>query len=87
MVLEALAAGVPVLATDLPCLREVEPRVRGLALLPLADGPQRWADAAVAQIQLGPVERAEIRRSLHSSPFLLANAVAQWRTLWTIGRR
>ncbi|WP_329108995.1 glycosyltransferase [Micromonospora sp. NBC_01699] len=87
VVLEALAAGVPVLATDLPCLREVEPRVRGLALLPLADGPQRWADAAVAQIQLGPVERAEIRRSLHSSPFLLANAVAQWRTLWTIGRR
>ncbi|WP_326559715.1 glycosyltransferase family 4 protein [Micromonospora sp. NBC_01796] len=87
VVLEALAAGVPVVATDLPCLREVEPRVRGLALLPLADGPYRWADATVAQIQLGPVAREEIRRSLHSSPFLLANAVTQWRTLWTVGRR
>ncbi|MEV4629602.1 glycosyltransferase [Micromonospora sp. NPDC049523] len=87
VVLEALAAGVPVVATDLPCLREVQPRVRGLALLPLADGPYRWADAVAAQIQLGPVAREEIRASLHSSPFLLANAVAQWRRLWTVGRR
>lgn len=87
VVLEALAAGVPVVATDLPCLREVEPRVHGLALLPLADGPRRWADAVVTQIQLGPVARKEIRDSLHNSPFLLDNAVAQWRALWAVGRR
>lgn len=87
VVLEALAAGVPVVATDLPCLREVEPLVRGLALLPLADGPHRWADAVVTQIQLGPVARNEIRASLRGSPFLLDNAVAQWRALWTVGRR
>ncbi|MFI6759942.1 glycosyltransferase family 4 protein [Micromonospora sp. NPDC050417] len=87
VVLEALAAGVPVVATDLPCLREVEPQVRGLALLSLADGPHRWAEAVVAQIQLGPVARNEIRDSLHRSPFLLQSAVARWRELWTVGGR
>ncbi|GAB2947569.1 glycosyltransferase family 1 protein [Micromonospora polyrhachis] len=87
VILEALAAGVPVVATDLPCLRELSTQVRGITLLPLAEGPLRWADATMCQAQTSSLRRQEIRQSLRSSPFLLDHAVRQWRTLWQAGQR
>ncbi|MGW0433347.1 glycosyltransferase [Micromonospora sp. NPDC003197] len=87
VILEALAAGVPVVATDLPCLRELSAQLRGLTLLPLAEGPLRWADATMCQAQTSSARRQEIRQSLHSSAFLLDRAVRQWRTLWQVGQR
>ncbi|MGI5215731.1 glycosyltransferase [Plantactinospora sp. CA-290183] len=87
VVLEALAAGVPVVATDLPCLRELAAHVCGLSLLPLSAGPDRWADAAMRQARASAGARREIRQSLRSSPFLLDRAVREWRALWRTDAR
>lgn len=84
VVLEALAAGVPVVATNLPCLREASRYVMGLTLVDLAAGPQRWAEAVVRSARLGPAERDAIRGSFASSPFRLEQAVTQWRALWRV---
>jgi glycosyltransferase involved in cell wall biosynthesis len=82
VVLEALAAGVPVLANDLPCLREVSRQVTGLTLLPVDQGPHRWAQKALELARPDAVTRQEIIRRLRSSPFLLHHAVQEWRTVW-----
>lgn len=82
VVLEALAAGVPVVATNLPCLREASRYVKGLTLLDLSDGPRRWADAVTRSAATAPAGRDEIRASFAESPFRLEHAAAQWRSLW-----
>lgn len=82
VVLEALAAGVPVVATNLPCLREAAQYVDGLTLVDLSDGPARWADAVRRSVQTSPARRDEIRASFRASPFQTDQAAAQWRTLW-----
>jgi glycosyltransferase involved in cell wall biosynthesis len=87
VVLEALSVGVPVVATDLPCLRELVGQVRGLTLLPLAAGTGRWADAALAAGQTSAEQRQAIRESLRSSPFLTDIAAQEWRRLWGAGAR
>jgi glycosyltransferase involved in cell wall biosynthesis len=81
-ILEALVAGVPALAADLPCLKEVADQVAGLTLLPVGAGPQCWADEAVRLARTDPRRRSQIAQSLRSSPFLLDAAVGQWRELW-----
>jgi len=82
VVLEALAAGVPVVANDLPCLRELTAHLSGLTLLPLSAGAAGWADAVLRQARASTARRDEIRRRLRSSPFLLDHAVREWRALW-----
>lgn len=83
VVLEALAAGVPVLASDLPGLRELASEVDGLALLPLNAGAKAWADTALRLADTPPAERERIVDTLRRSRFTLENSSAHWRTLWT----
>lgn len=83
VVLEALAAGVPVLATSLPGLRDLATRVDGLSLLPLESGPAIWAETALRLARTPRPERERISDSLRHSPFTLASTAEQWRTLWT----
>ena len=45
-VLEALASGLPVLASDLPGVVEIAERTRGVTPLSLARSDQEWAAAA-----------------------------------------
>lgn len=87
VVLEALAAGVPVVASDLPCVREVADQVPGVLPLPLSAGPGRWAECALTQADTSPAHRAGIIRGLRASPFLLDRSVRAWRELWRAGRR
>lgn len=82
-VLEALATGVPVLATDLPGLRELAGQVRGLTVLPLAAGPRAWATTALDLASTSPAERGEISATLGRSPFSLDRSADTWRQLWT----
>jgi glycosyltransferase involved in cell wall biosynthesis len=84
VVLEACAAGVPVLATDLPSVREIASRLRLVRVLPLSASDTEWADVAAAL-------RAEATReklketasdSFRSSVFSINRAVEAHRELW-----
>ncbi|NKE56776.1 glycosyltransferase family 1 protein [Lentzea sp. PSKA42] len=86
VVLEALASGVPVLATELPGLRELAPRLRGLHLLPLRVGPVRWAATALALASISESERALIAEGVRNSDFALSPDDQWWRTVWTASR-
>ena len=86
VVLEALAAGVPALATDLPGLRDLAKEVRGLTLLPLSAGPSEWARTALALADLPGDERDRISDAIARSPFTLAGSAAAWKRLWTAPR-
>lgn len=82
VVLEALAAGVPVVANDLACMAEVAEQVSGVTLLAVDEGPQSWASAALREAGAPAADRQRIRQSLLASPFLLERAVAEWQALW-----
>jgi len=86
VVFEALACGTPVIATDLPGLREVQKNLQGLTLIALAAGPVYWAAAIDASRRTTPSQRANIRASFERSPFGLTASVDQWRAVWQ-GRR
>jgi phosphatidylinositol alpha-1,6-mannosyltransferase len=81
VVLEALACGVPVLATELATLREVAGVVEGLTLLPLAAGVFRWAEVAVELCGLAEPQRAVIRQAMRSSPFEFDTTLRGWEQL------
>ncbi|WP_160148893.1 glycosyltransferase [Amycolatopsis alkalitolerans] len=83
VVLEALAAGVPVLASDLPGLRDLARQVEGLDLLPLAAGPRAWAAAALRLAAAPAGHRRRIAAAVRRSPFALDRNAEDWRRLWT----
>jgi glycosyltransferase involved in cell wall biosynthesis len=81
VVLEALACGVPVVAANLPGLREVRRSMDGLVLLELAAGPDRWAERALQLAAGSAARRDEIRAKFRASPFVLDRVVAKWAHL------
>ena len=75
VVLEALSAGCPVVATDLPGLRALSAELVGLTTLPLSAGAAVWATAvreAAAQ------DRTAIREALVASPYALERVIGRW---------
>jgi len=83
VVLEALAAGVPVLASDLPGLRELAGQLTGISLLSLTAGPAAWARAALLLAEMPMTGRAEISAGIGQSPFASEICAATWWDLWT----
>lgn len=82
-VLEALAAGVPVLAADLPGIRELAGELTGITVLPLVAGPRFWAETALRLAGTPLTERAEIRAIVAGSRFAIEASVDAWRRVWT----
>ncbi|HEX6351458.1 glycosyltransferase [Actinophytocola sp.] len=85
VVLEALAAGVPVLASDLPGIRELAGELSGITVLPLVAGPRFWAETALRLAATPSAERAEIRTVVTLSRFALEASVDAWRRVWIAG--
>jgi glycosyltransferase involved in cell wall biosynthesis len=83
VVLEALAAGVPVLASDLPGMRELAVELCGITLLPLEAGSLVWACSALALAETPDDERALITEGIRSSRFAMSSADQWWKTAWT----
>lgn len=81
-VLEALAVGTPVVASDLPGTREIAAATEGLTLVPLAASDEAWADAVLAA--LAAARRASIRRAFEASPFHFDAYVERMASLWAL---
>jgi Glycosyl transferases group 1/Glycosyl transferase 4-like domain len=85
VVLEACASGVPVLATDLPGVREIASRLPLVRYLPLSADDAEWAAAAVGlpnqASQLGL--RGAAAETFRASVFHIDRMVKAHRLLWS----
>jgi glycosyltransferase involved in cell wall biosynthesis len=81
-VLEALAVGTPVVASDLPGTREIAAATEGVTLVPLAASDEVWADAVLAA--LAGARRESIRRAFEASPFHFDAYVDRMAALWAL---
>ena len=83
VILEALASGVPVLASDLPSLRELAGQLAGITLLPLEAGPASWAERACELARSSSIERQAMAELLRTSDFTLDASATRWGAVWT----
>jgi glycosyltransferase involved in cell wall biosynthesis len=79
-VLEALAVGTPVVASDLPGTREIAAVTEGVTLVPLAASDEIWADAVLAA--LAQARRESIVSAFQASPFHFDAYVDRMAALW-----
>jgi glycosyltransferase involved in cell wall biosynthesis len=79
VVIEALLENTPVLASDLPGVREIEDRSKGVTLLSLKQSNQTWAEmmneaiSNQVEISLGP-----------DGEFNLQNNISTLKRLWGV---
>jgi len=83
VVLQALAAGVPVVANDLPSTRDIAAKYPGLTVLSTNAGPQMWAVEALRAAALPRQERRSISEAMCASEYQLDRYAQAWRALWT----
>jgi glycosyltransferase involved in cell wall biosynthesis len=83
-VLEASAAGLPVIASDLPAFNEITGYLPLLRCVSLAVPDARWADAAQAAVMAGqtPAVRDQARQRFAMSPFLVEKSALAYQALW-----
>ena len=83
-VLEAVAAGTPTVASDLPGVREIAARLPGIEVCALTEPDRRWAAAVERGLATPPTSasRAAARARLRASTFSIAAATAAHLALW-----
>lgn len=82
VVLEALASGVPVVASDLPGLRELSSSVPGITLISLDAAPETWARALYHAGLTDEDGRRTIAAQFRRSRFTLKRNAEYWTKLW-----
>jgi len=87
--LEACAVGTPVVASDLPCFREMAAHLDGIYPLGLDREDDQWARLIlrVAEQYKRPHKRRAAARRLLESPFHLQRAVEAANRLWAEAAR
>jgi glycosyltransferase involved in cell wall biosynthesis len=84
VVLEALATGTPVVASDIPPDREVAGQLGGVTLLGLDDPVSKWVDALLPLLATPPTkgDRLERLRVFRASEFSLERCIPKLLALW-----
>lgn len=81
--LEALAAGLPVVASDIPSMREIAPFFPGAILMAPPDDVRAHAKHLLAVVRM-PRDRTRARELFATTPFALANAVEAYRSVYSL---
>ncbi len=81
VVLESLACGTPVVASDLPGVREIAEDCVGVTTVPVEAPAAEWARAVRTAAVHGP-SRTAVRSALLVSRYTVASSVRQWTLLW-----
>jgi glycosyltransferase involved in cell wall biosynthesis len=83
-VLEAAAAGLPVLASDLPCVGEIAARLPLVHCLPLEASDEVWAQTLRERLFAADrPSRETARRQFAETPFSIEQCVDQLAQIWT----
>jgi glycosyltransferase involved in cell wall biosynthesis len=86
-VLEAGAAGLPVLASALPVVQEIAPCLGGLKYLALSENDQVWANTARAWRRQFSTTRSALAQAFAEGPFNLDDCVRAHDTIWESARQ
>lgn len=84
-VLEASAAGVPVLASTLPVIQEIEAFLPGVSSMSLEQTNEAWAEKAIALLlahKQNPTSKESLRRRFVVSPFTVTSCASAYKQIW-----
>lgn len=81
VVLEALASGLPVIASDIASLRELATDLSGIRLVALDANPEVWA-AAVLEALDAEQDGEVLAACIAESKFSLERNLQEWRKVW-----
>ncbi|HXF74153.1 MAG TPA: glycosyltransferase [Actinomycetota bacterium] len=81
--LEALAAGLPVVASDIPPIREIQPYFPGSILVSPPGDAEAHARNVLEALRRAP-DREAVRARFERSPFALARSVEAYRDLFRL---
>lgn len=87
VIVEAAAAGLPVVAHDIPGVREAASACASPVLLTLDASPEAWADAVDDALHRPVGEDARRAAMLRSFPFTIEASIRSLRELYGLGRR
>ncbi len=84
-VLESLAVGTPVVASDIPPHREIAPFLPGLTCVPLSAPDENWAKIVCSLSPPAVKDREKAWEVFRQSPFSLDRCVASLVAIWEEG--
>jgi glycosyltransferase involved in cell wall biosynthesis len=84
VILEALSVGTPVVASDLPGVREIGEAVEGVTRVPASAPDHAWCDAILAVLSDNRAEA--IIHSFARGPFKMGAHMTQMAALWDLPR-
>lgn len=83
-VVEAAAAGLPVVAQDIPGVREAATACHDIALLPLDTDAEAWSKVLEAAVHAGRLKDEARTSRLEDFPFTIERSIAALETLYEI---
>lgn len=87
VVVEAGAAGLPVIACNIPGVREAAVACEAPVLLPLDASPSTWAEAILAGLERPMLSEEKRKGALRLFPFTIESSIAALKNLYGVSQR